>query len=105
LLEAVLDSWDRDNAILVNLLRAVPEGGLGVRAMEGGPSVAEMFTHMHYARLVLVSEDAPEFATKVPEEEWAGERDPERLAQALNESAEAVREAVDLARRLPSRAD
>ncbi|HEX3543954.1 MAG TPA: DinB family protein [Candidatus Acidoferrum sp.] len=94
LLEAVLDSWDRNNAILVNLVRAVPEGGLAVRAMEGGPSVAEMFTHMHYARLVLVSEDAPEFATQVPEEEWAGERDPERIAQMLNESAKPVRDAV-----------
>jgi hypothetical protein len=94
LLEAVLDSWDRNNAILVNLLRAVPESGLAVRAMEGGPSVAEMFTHMHYARLVLVSEDAPEFATQVPEEEWAGEGDPERIAQMLNESAKAVRDAV-----------
>jgi uncharacterized damage-inducible protein DinB len=94
LLEAVLDSWDRNNAILVNLLRAEPEGGLTVRAMDGGPSVAEMFTHMHYARLALVSEDAPEFATKVPEVEWAGEQDPEHIAQALNESAKAVREAV-----------
>jgi uncharacterized damage-inducible protein DinB len=94
LLEAVLDSWDRNNAILANLLRAVPEGGLAVRAMEGGPSVAEMFTHMHYARVVLVSEDAPEFAAKLPEKEWAGERDPERIAQMLNESAKAVRDAV-----------
>lgn len=94
LLEALLDAWDRNSVILVNLLRAVPDGGLAVRAMEGGPSVAEMFTHMHYARLVLASEDAPEFATKVPEEEWAGERDPERIAQMLNESAKAVREAV-----------
>jgi hypothetical protein len=87
LFEALLDSRDRNNAILVNLLRAVPEGGLAVRAMDGGPSVAEMFTHMHYARLVLVSEDAPEFARKMPEEEWAGEHDPERIAQMLNESA------------------
>jgi uncharacterized damage-inducible protein DinB len=94
LLEAVLDSWDRNNAILVNLLRAVPEGGLAVRAMEGGRSVAELFTHMHYARLVLVLEDAPEFARKMPEEEWAGERDSERIAQMLNESAKAVRDAV-----------
>jgi hypothetical protein len=78
LLEALLDSWDRNNAILVNLLRAVPEGGLGVRAMEGGPSVSELFTHMHYVRLVFVLEDAPEFARKMPEEEWAGERDPGR---------------------------
>jgi hypothetical protein len=43
---------------------------------------------------VLVSEDAPEFAKQVPEEEWAGERDPERIEQMLNESAKAVREAV-----------
>jgi uncharacterized damage-inducible protein DinB len=94
LLEALLDSWDRNNTILVNLLRAVPEDGLAVRALEGGPSVAGMFTHMHYARLVLVSEDAPEFARKLPEEEWAGERDPERIAQMLNESAKTVRDAV-----------
>jgi hypothetical protein len=129
LLEAVLESWDRNNSILVNLLQAVPEGGLAVRAMEGSPSVAELFTHMHYARLVLVSEDTPEFARKLPEEEWAGERDPERIAQMLNDSAKAVRDAVksrveagrdmdrhydhpilmlpafDLARGLPSRAD
>jgi hypothetical protein len=101
LLEALLDSWDRNNAILVNLLRTVaaaerpnPSGRLAVRAMEGGPSVAELFTHVHYVRLVFVLEDAPEFARKMPEEEWAGERDPERIAQMLNESAKAVREAV-----------
>src|ERR1700688_3561140 len=94
LLEALLDSWDRNNAILVNLLRAVPESELAVRAMEGSPSVAELFTHIHYVRLVFVLEDAPEFARKLPEEEWAGERDPERIGQMLDESAKAVREAV-----------
>ena len=26
LLEALLDSWDRNNTILLNLLRALPEG-------------------------------------------------------------------------------
>jgi uncharacterized damage-inducible protein DinB len=94
LLEAVLDSWDRNNTILVNLLRAVPEGGLAVRAMEGSPSVAELFTHIHYVRLVFVSEDAPEFARKLPDEEWLAERDPDRIPQMLNESAQAVRDAV-----------
>src|SRR5580700_4043402 len=90
LLEALLDSWDRDNTILVNLLRALPEGGLEVRAMEGSPSVAEMFTHIHYVRLVFVSEDAPEFARHVPAEEWVVERDPGRIAQMLNDSARTV---------------
>ena len=94
LLEALLDSWDRNNTILLNLLRALPEGGLEARAMEGSPSVAELFTHIHFVRLVLVSEDAPEFARNLPEEEWVAERDRSRIAQMLNDSATAVREAV-----------
>jgi hypothetical protein len=48
LLEALLDSWDRDNTILLNLLRILPESGLEARTMEGSPSVAEMFMHIHY---------------------------------------------------------
>jgi uncharacterized damage-inducible protein DinB len=94
LLEALLDSWDRSNAILLNLLRALPEGGLEVRAMEGGPSIAQLFTHIHYVRLVFVLEDAPEFAGSLPSEEWMVERDVDRIAQMLNESAKAVRDAV-----------
>jgi uncharacterized damage-inducible protein DinB len=94
LLEALLDSWDRNNTILINLLRALPEGGLEARAIEGSPSVAQLFTHIHYGRLVIVFEDAPEFARDVPKEEWAAERDRNRLAQMLNESAKAVRDAV-----------
>src|SRR5882762_3723628 len=94
LLEALLDSWDRNNIILLNLLRALPEGGLETRAMEGSPSIAELFTHIHYVRLVFVFEDAPEFARNSPEEEWAAERDPARIAQMLNDSAQAVRDAV-----------
>jgi hypothetical protein len=43
LLEALLDSWDRNNTILINLLRAIPEGGLEASAMDGSPSVSEMF--------------------------------------------------------------
>jgi uncharacterized damage-inducible protein DinB len=94
LLEALLDSWDRNNTILINLLRALPEKSLEARAMEGSPSIGELFGHIHYVRLVFVSEDAPEFARTVPEQEWFTERDPERMAQMLNDSAEAVRNAL-----------
>jgi uncharacterized damage-inducible protein DinB len=94
LLEALLDSWDRNNTILINLLRALPNGGLEARATEGSPSIAQLFTHIHFVRLVFVSEDAPEFARKLPEEEWVVERDVDRIAEMLNDSAEAVREAV-----------
>jgi uncharacterized damage-inducible protein DinB len=94
LLEALLDSWDRNNAILVNLLRALPEGGLDARATPTSPSVAQLFTHVHYVRLAFVAEDAPEFARAVPEDEWVVEHDRERIAQLLDESARAVRDAV-----------
>ena len=76
------------------MLRALPEGGLETRAIEDSPSVAELFMHIHYVRLVFVSEDAPEFARDLPEEEWVDERDPGRIAQLLNDSAHAVRDAV-----------
>ena len=62
--------------------------------MEGSPTVSELFTHIHFVRLVFVSEDAPEFASKLPEEEWVVERDADRIAEMLNHSAKAVRDAV-----------
>ena len=94
LLEALLDSWDRNNTIMINLLHALPEGGLEARPMDSSPSISELFTHIHYVRLVFVLEDAPEFARKMPDEEWVVERTPDRIAQMLNDSAKAVRDAV-----------
>ncbi len=94
LLEVLLDSWDRNNTILVNLLRAVPAEGLEARALEGSPTVGQMFGHVHYVRLVFIEEDAPEFARKTPGDEWASERDRDRMAAMLNESARAVRDAM-----------
>jgi uncharacterized damage-inducible protein DinB len=94
LMDALLDSWDRNNTILVNLLHAIPQAGFEARAMEGSPSIAELFRHIHYVRLVFVAEDAPEFASDVPKEEWATEPDRERMAQLLENSAKAVRDAV-----------
>lgn len=94
LLEALLDSWDRNNTILLNLLHALPEGGLEARAIEASPSVAELFTHIHFVRLVFVYEDAPEFVRSLPEKEWVAELRPERIANMLKRSARVVRDAV-----------
>ena len=92
---AVLDSWDRNNRILVNLLRALPGTGLDARVLPTSPSVIEMFSHVVYVRLVFVSEDAPEYAIPVPTREWMRETDSERLAAALDSSARMVRTAVE----------
>jgi len=53
-----------------------------------------MFTHIHFVRLIFVSEDAPEFARGLPKEEWAAERDRNCIAQMLKDSAKAVRDAA-----------
>jgi uncharacterized damage-inducible protein DinB len=94
LLDALLDSWDRNNTILINLLRLVPEDALDLSPIEGSPAIARLFMHMHYTRLVFVLEDAAELARPLPDQEWRKERDPWRIAAALNDSATAVRDAV-----------
>ena len=94
LLDALLNSWDRNNIITTNLLRAVPEGTMDLEATAGSPSIAQLFMHMHYVRLVFVAEDAPEIAVDVPKGEWTAEHDRDRLARLLSDSADAVRDAV-----------
>jgi uncharacterized damage-inducible protein DinB len=79
---------------MLSLLRALPERGLEIKATESSPSVAQQFTHIHHERLVSVFEEAPEFARSVPDDEWMVERDRDRIAQMLNDSAKAVRDAV-----------
>jgi uncharacterized damage-inducible protein DinB len=94
LLNLLLDSWDRNNCILVNLLRALPSGALAHRALPSSPTVSELFTHMHFVRLIFLSEDVPDLAIEVPEREWVKELDVNRLAEELDRSAAAVGNAV-----------
>jgi uncharacterized damage-inducible protein DinB len=83
LLEPLLDSWQRNNTIMHNLLHALPNSSLGIRTIESSPTVAEMFMHIIYVRLVHVYEDAPEFAINVPEQEWQDARNKERIVEML----------------------
>ena len=94
LLDALLDSWDRNHRITVNLLRALPEGTMNLAAAPNSPTIAQLFTHMHYCRLVFVEEDAPEFARPVPPGEWRAESDRARLESWLHDSADAVRDVM-----------
>jgi len=94
LLDALLDSWERNNRILINLLRLVPPDLLDSWPAPASPSIGELFAHVHYVRLVFVLEDAPECARPLPEDEYAVERDVARFEEMLNESAAAVAQAV-----------
>ncbi len=100
ILEALLDSYRRNNAILLNLLQELPEGGLDARALEGSPTIAEQYSHIHHARQFWLAQVALEFVEGLPSlfqqggEGWLAERDPMRIEQALDQSAHAVIEAV-----------
>ncbi len=94
LLDALLDSWRRNNLILINLLRAIPEAGMEARVVDGSPTVAQMFIHMHYCRMLFAAEEAPELAKPLPEGEWRAERNRDRIAAMLDESAGVLRDVV-----------
>jgi uncharacterized damage-inducible protein DinB len=94
MLDALLDSWDRNNTITTNLLRLVPDDAMDLTPADGSQTIRELFIHLHYVRLIFIAEDAPEFARPMPKAEWKVERNRDRLVQMLNESAQAVREAV-----------
>jgi uncharacterized damage-inducible protein DinB len=94
LLDALLESWDRNNTVLLNLLHLIPRGGLDARVMEGSPTVSEMFTHMHHERMVSVLENSPEHAGQMPATEWLREDDVNVIAQMLRESGTRVRDAI-----------
>ncbi len=100
LLEGILDSWNRNNTILINVLHALPQGGLEARALEGSPSIAVMFSHIHKTRYFWLSNTALEFAESLPDlfvqegGQRIAERDPQRIEQALNQSAKAIGQAV-----------
>ena len=64
-------------------------------SVDGSPTVAQLFMHIHDVRLVFVAEDAPGFAAPLPDGEWRGERDRDRIAALLNSSAKVVRDAVE----------
>lgn len=87
-LEALLDSFQRNNTILLNLLRALPEGGMDARAMEGSPSVGEQFAHIQSIRLFWLKQVAPELVEGLPQH--FRQEDDSRLAELLNESARAI---------------
>lgn len=99
-LDTLLDSHGRNNTILLNVLWALPEGGVDTKAMESSPSVAGQFSHIQQTRLFWLSQTAPEFAEVLAPlfckdgQDCLAERDPQCIEEALKQSASAVCKAV-----------
>ncbi len=100
LLEALLDSWDRNNTIMVGFLQALPAGALEARAVETSPNIARLLMHIYFVRLATVAENAPESATEFigvapnDDQEWRNEHDTKNIVKMLNDSAKIVRDAM-----------
>ena len=45
-LDALLDSWDRNNRITTNLLALVPADQMGLGPSEDSPSIGQLFAHI-----------------------------------------------------------
>jgi uncharacterized damage-inducible protein DinB len=95
-LEALIDSYQRSNTILINLLHALPESGLDARAHPDSPTVATQFSHVHSTRLFFIGQTAPEFAHDLAQlfhqegDARIPERDLKRIEHELRASARAV---------------
>jgi uncharacterized damage-inducible protein DinB len=100
LLEALLDSWERNNTILLGFLRALPDGGLEWGALENSWPIAVQLMHIHHTRQFYVSQALPELGEGLPalyterDGEWTPSRDLEQIHAALGASARAVSAAV-----------
>lgn len=100
LLEPLLDAWQRNNAILLNLLRIVPAGGLAARVFADSPTVAQLYAHIRFCRICTVFESDPAMPLTHPErllsdeDEWRHDSDPGALELMLLESADVVTLAV-----------
>jgi uncharacterized damage-inducible protein DinB len=100
LLEALLESWDRNNTILINLIKSLPEGSLDLRPSETSWPVAVHLSHIHELRLFWLGQTAPEFAQgvsslfRVDGDNWIAQRDLGKVMAGLEASHKAVRDAV-----------
>lgn len=100
LLGPLLDSYQRNNTILLNLLKALPEGTMNAKALPDSASIAVQFSHIHQTRRFWLEQTAPEFAEALASlfhkqgEDYLPELDPQKITAALDSSAKAVTNAV-----------
>ncbi len=100
LLEALLDSYTRNNIILLNLLKALPQGTMDAKALSGSATIAVQFSHIHQTRLFWLEQVAPKFSEGLSslfqeqDDARVPEYDLQKIATALDDSAKAVNNAV-----------
>jgi uncharacterized damage-inducible protein DinB len=95
----ILESWDRNQTVLLNLLHHLTPEQLGAKALENSFSIAVHFAHIQHVRTDWLFSVASGVATlpslfKEQAGTWVAEQDPAIIKDSLTASAQAVREVV-----------
>jgi uncharacterized damage-inducible protein DinB len=104
MLEAILESWDRQAQIVDNIASIVTPELMGAKSREGEFSIGEHLCHIHGTRRWWIKEIDPKYLegsaslyTEVSEDDYVASEDLDLIRQRLKESAASVRHAmVDL---------
>ena len=104
-LDAILETWQRNTRVILNILRALPEGGIDARDQGGTWAIAHHLADMQGGNVYWLEKSAPRFAEGLEQlyTENAGvisgpktepERDPQKIIAAFERANEAVERAV-----------
>jgi uncharacterized damage-inducible protein DinB len=102
-LDAILETWNRNTNVVLNILNALPEGGIDARDTNGQWTVAHHLSDMQGANIYWLEKSSPEFAVgltvlyREDESLPAGfdpERDLSKIKTGFQNAADAVARAV-----------
>jgi uncharacterized damage-inducible protein DinB len=102
-LDAILETWNRNTTVVLNILNALPEGGIDARDTNGQWTVAHHLADMQGANVYWLEKSSPEFAVGLSvlyreDESLPAGFDPERnidtIKTGFKNAAEAVARAV-----------
>lgn len=95
---ALLDSWDRQNAILTNVVNLIEPDWLGFKIADGELSIVNHLGHIHQVRSFFLSNIAPNHMDgieKVAADGWSSSTDIDKIKEQLPISARQIRTAMN----------
>ena len=96
MLEDLLDTWRAHNAIHLELLRGLPEGGLEAVGATGGMTVGQQFGHTHMVRIRWVEGTARQLVQGSVQFKRDDSLSVHQLIDALTQSGQIVGELLKL---------
>ncbi len=98
-LDAILETWNRNTTVVLNILNALPEGGIDASDTNGQWIVAHHLADMQSANIYWLEKSAPEFAEGLKvlyteDETLPAGFDPERNLETIKTGFQSAADAV-----------